>query len=176
MSRTRVADRFDFKQHVAYDPEAKCLFHKETSRQLLALAQALGVALGDFDLRSNVGGIAPGLRACEGIWFAPGSRQSGIGSIAAIAGMVGSLTVWGLAMIPLCGGYPEPVGDPEVIGQGVPQRDRLGLEQAPHRQAAKTTVLVRGVEALDQFAPAKVTFPRKSGHRITRISPLPALG
>ena len=50
--------RFDFKKRVAYDDEAKRLFHRNARRQLLELAKALGFAPADYDLRSNQGGIA----------------------------------------------------------------------------------------------------------------------
>jgi hypothetical protein len=56
MSRTPA--RFDFRKRVAYDPEGKRLFHAHARRQLLALAAALDFAPGDFNLRSNAGGIA----------------------------------------------------------------------------------------------------------------------
>jgi hypothetical protein len=50
--------RFDFRKRVAYDPEAKRLFHTQARRRLLELAAALGLAPCSFDLRSNAGGIA----------------------------------------------------------------------------------------------------------------------
>lgn len=50
--------RFDFKKRVAYDPEAKSLFHAQARRRLLKLAAALGLDPCSFDLRSNQGGIA----------------------------------------------------------------------------------------------------------------------
>ena len=50
--------RFDFKKHVAYDPEAKRRFHANARRRLLELAAALGLSPCSFDLRSNAGGIA----------------------------------------------------------------------------------------------------------------------
>jgi hypothetical protein len=52
------AARFDFRQHVAYDADAKHRFHRQAQHQLLKLADALGFAPGEFDLRSNAGGIA----------------------------------------------------------------------------------------------------------------------
>ncbi|HVB17305.1 MAG TPA: hypothetical protein VNF04_12280 [Stellaceae bacterium] len=58
MSQTDAADRFDFRRPVAYDSEAKRRFHRHARRQLLALAAALGFDDGDYDLRSNAGGIA----------------------------------------------------------------------------------------------------------------------
>lgn len=51
-------NRFDFRKHVAYYPEAKRLFHQNARRQLHKLAAALGFNAGDYDLRSNKGGIA----------------------------------------------------------------------------------------------------------------------
>ena len=58
MSCTSTAVRFDFRRRVAYDPEAKRLFHMHAHRQLLALAAALGFPPCGFDLRSNPAGIA----------------------------------------------------------------------------------------------------------------------
>jgi hypothetical protein len=58
LSRSRPIDRFDFRTRVAYDPEAKRLFHSHAHRQLRALAEALNLDDGDYDLRSNRGGIA----------------------------------------------------------------------------------------------------------------------
>jgi hypothetical protein len=49
---------FDFRKRVAYDAEAKRLFHKKARRQLLVLAWVLGFGPGDYDLRSNAGGCA----------------------------------------------------------------------------------------------------------------------
>ena len=43
---------------VAYNGERKKLFHAEARRALTALADALGYERGDYDLRSNQGGIA----------------------------------------------------------------------------------------------------------------------
>jgi hypothetical protein len=55
----RTSDgRFDFKKRVAYDADAKRLFHIKARRQLLELAEALGFQPADYDLRSNQGGIA----------------------------------------------------------------------------------------------------------------------
>jgi hypothetical protein len=56
MSRTPT--RFDFRKSVAYDYEAKRLFHTHARRQLLKLAAVLGFSPSSFDLRSNAGGIA----------------------------------------------------------------------------------------------------------------------
>ena len=55
---SRTSSRFDFRKPVAYDPEAKRLFHTHARRRLIALAAALGVGHGDYDLRSNEAGIA----------------------------------------------------------------------------------------------------------------------
>lgn len=49
---------FDFRKRVAYYPEQKRLFHRNARRQLEKLAAALGLEPGDYDLRSNKGGIA----------------------------------------------------------------------------------------------------------------------
>jgi hypothetical protein len=51
-------DCFDFRKRVAYYPEQKRLFHRNARRQLQKLAAMLGLESGDFDLRSNKGGIA----------------------------------------------------------------------------------------------------------------------
>lgn len=50
--------RFDFKKRVAYDADAKRLFHRNARRGLLDLARALGFEPGNYDLRSNAGGCA----------------------------------------------------------------------------------------------------------------------
>ena len=50
--------RFDFKKRVAYDDEAKRLFHLNARRQLRRLADALGLPPGSYDLRCDQGGIA----------------------------------------------------------------------------------------------------------------------
>jgi hypothetical protein len=46
------------RRGVGYDPEAKRAFHREARAALAALARALGLVAGDFDLRVNAGGIA----------------------------------------------------------------------------------------------------------------------
>ena len=56
MSRTSA--RFDFRKRVSYDAEAKRLFHMYARGQLLALAAALGLGDGDYDICSNEAGIA----------------------------------------------------------------------------------------------------------------------
>ena len=56
MSKTSSA--FDFRRSVSYDDAAKRAFHARARRQLKQLADALGLASGAFDLRSNQGGIA----------------------------------------------------------------------------------------------------------------------
>ena len=58
MPTTAATARFDFRKRVAYDADAKGRFHREARRQLLALAEALGLAPGGFDFRRNEGGIA----------------------------------------------------------------------------------------------------------------------
>ena len=58
MSNSSAATAFDFRKRVAYDDDAKRLFHRHARRQLGLLAAALGLAPGSFDLRSNQGGIA----------------------------------------------------------------------------------------------------------------------
>jgi hypothetical protein len=50
--------RFDFRKRVAYDPEAKRLFHARARRRLRELAVLLGLGADSFELRSNAGGIA----------------------------------------------------------------------------------------------------------------------
>ena len=49
---------FNFRKRVAYDDDAKRLFHHHARRQLHLLADALGLAPGSFGLRSNNGGSA----------------------------------------------------------------------------------------------------------------------
>jgi hypothetical protein len=58
MSNSSAATAFDFRKRVAYDDDAKRLFHHHARRQLRLLADALGLAPGVYDLRSNKGGIA----------------------------------------------------------------------------------------------------------------------
>ena len=58
MPNTSTAARFDFRERVAYDADAKRRFHQEARRRLLELADALGLGSDDYDLRSNQGGIA----------------------------------------------------------------------------------------------------------------------
>ncbi len=57
MSNSKIA-RFDFRKRVAYDDDAKREFHLHARRRLRRLADALGLAPGTYDLRSNQGGIA----------------------------------------------------------------------------------------------------------------------
>jgi len=58
MSQTLSSARFDYRQPVAYDAEAKRRFHRHARAQMLKLAEALGLMADAFDLRSNAGGIA----------------------------------------------------------------------------------------------------------------------
>jgi hypothetical protein len=58
MSNSPAATAFDFRKRVAYDDDDKRLFHRHARRQLGLLADALGLAPGTFDLRSNQGGCA----------------------------------------------------------------------------------------------------------------------
>jgi hypothetical protein len=58
MSHSSAATAFDFRKRVAYDDDAKRLFHHHARRQLRLLADALGLPPGSFDLRNNKGGIA----------------------------------------------------------------------------------------------------------------------
>ena len=58
MSQTLSSALFDLRKPVAYDAEAKRRFHREARRRLIDLAAALGFEPGDYDLRSNAGGIA----------------------------------------------------------------------------------------------------------------------
>jgi len=43
---------------LSYNPQGKAEFHKEAKKVLKAVADKLGLSKGEFDLRSNVGGIA----------------------------------------------------------------------------------------------------------------------
>jgi hypothetical protein len=54
----KTSSNFDFRRPVAYDGEAKRAFHKHARRRLKELADALGLAPQNYDLRSNAGGIA----------------------------------------------------------------------------------------------------------------------
>jgi hypothetical protein len=54
----KTSSDFDFRKPVAYDGEAKRAFHNHARRRLKQLANALGLAPGSFDLRSNLGGLA----------------------------------------------------------------------------------------------------------------------
>ncbi len=54
----KTSSNFDFRKPVAYDGEAKRAFHNLARRRLKQLANALGLAPGSFDLRSNPAGIA----------------------------------------------------------------------------------------------------------------------
>ena len=56
MSRTPNA--FDFRKPVAFDAEAKRLFHSRARSQLRRIAIALGLEADAYDLRSNQAGIA----------------------------------------------------------------------------------------------------------------------
>jgi hypothetical protein len=58
MPTTSAAGRFDFRKRVAYDVDAIRRFHREAHCRLLRLADALGLEAGEYDLRSNQGGIA----------------------------------------------------------------------------------------------------------------------
>ena len=55
---SRTSNVFDFRKSVAYDAEAKRLFHSHAKSQLRHIATALGLEPGSYDLRSNQAGIA----------------------------------------------------------------------------------------------------------------------
>lgn len=55
---SRTSNAFDFRKSVAYDAEAKRLFHSRAKSQLRRLATALGLEPDSYDLRSNEAGIA----------------------------------------------------------------------------------------------------------------------
>ena len=55
---SKPSKEFDFRKSVAYDAEAKRVFHSRAKSQLLRLATALGLEPGSYDLRSNQAGIA----------------------------------------------------------------------------------------------------------------------
>ncbi|RTL74570.1 MAG: hypothetical protein EKK35_24555 [Bradyrhizobiaceae bacterium] len=55
---SRTSNAFDFRKSVAYDAEAKRLFHSRAKSQLRRVATALGLGPGSYDLRSNEAGIA----------------------------------------------------------------------------------------------------------------------
>jgi hypothetical protein len=54
----KTSSNFDFRKPVAYDGEAKRVFHSHARRRLKQLAAALGLPPQSYDLRSNAGGIA----------------------------------------------------------------------------------------------------------------------
>jgi len=54
----KTCSNFDFRKPVAYHVEVKRAFHHHARRRLKQLANALGLAPQNYDLRSNVGGIA----------------------------------------------------------------------------------------------------------------------
>jgi hypothetical protein len=56
MSKTSKV--FDFRKSVAYDAEAKRLFHSRARSKLRRIATALGLEPGSYELRSNQAGIA----------------------------------------------------------------------------------------------------------------------
>jgi hypothetical protein len=55
---SRTSNAFDFRKSVAYDAEAKRLFHSRAKSQLRRIATVLGLEPGSYDLRSNQAGIA----------------------------------------------------------------------------------------------------------------------
>jgi hypothetical protein len=55
---SRTSNAFDFRKSVAYDAEAKRLFHSRAKSQLRRVATALGLEPDSSDLRSNEAGIA----------------------------------------------------------------------------------------------------------------------
>ena len=54
----RTSNAFDFRKSVAYDAEAKRLFHSRAKSQLRRIATAQCREPGSYDLRSNQAGIA----------------------------------------------------------------------------------------------------------------------
>lgn len=55
---SRTSNAFDFRKSVAYDAEAKRLFHSRAKSQLRRVATALGLKADTYDLRTNQAGIA----------------------------------------------------------------------------------------------------------------------
>ena len=55
---SRTSNAFDFRKSVAYDAEAKRLFHSRARSQLRRVATALGLKADTYDLRTNPPGIA----------------------------------------------------------------------------------------------------------------------
>ena len=55
---SKTSKEFDFRKSVAYDVEAKRLFHSRAKSQLRRIATALDLEPGSYDLRSNQAGIA----------------------------------------------------------------------------------------------------------------------
>jgi hypothetical protein len=82
---SRTSSRFDFSKRVAYDPEAKRLFHRHAQRQLKALAAALGLTDDQYDLRSNEAGPAvSGEITLHAPWLYVQVSQSAMGPNASI--------------------------------------------------------------------------------------------
>jgi hypothetical protein len=55
---SKTSKDFDFRKSVAYDAEAKRLFHSRAKSQLRRIATALGLEPASYNLRSNQAGIA----------------------------------------------------------------------------------------------------------------------
>ena len=54
----KISKPFDFRKRVAYDDDAKEAFHRNARHQLKLLAEALGFAPAQYDLRSSKAGPA----------------------------------------------------------------------------------------------------------------------
>ena len=87
--------------------------------------------------------MAPGppLRACEEFWFGQGwvgciGIRRGSGECPGDGERGGG---WGWFVVALCGRGrgPEPVADHQIVGEGMPERDRLGFDQAAHGQGGR---------------------------------------
>ena len=55
---SQLPSAFDFRKRVAYHKWEKRDFHLAARRQLRRLAEALGLPLGAYNIRSNAGGMA----------------------------------------------------------------------------------------------------------------------
>jgi hypothetical protein len=77
---SRKTNAHDFRKSVAHDAAAKRLFHSRARSQLRRVATALGLQPGDYDLRSNPGGIAvSGEITLHGDHFYVQASQSAMG-------------------------------------------------------------------------------------------------
>src|SRR5260370_30052612 len=68
-----------------------------------------------------------------------------------------------------CLGQPQPMGDKDVMGKGVPEGDDLGLEEAAQVESLEAAVLHVGV---DEFYALAAPIDRLSLRRIHALAPV----